>query len=93
MKHHRDESVAFSVVFGLPAEVGLRMAAEALNLSLTTAYRQVRNGDFPCPVRRVGRRYVVRLSDLMRELRIQEVRVRYDDFEAGARFAGGELDT
>lgn len=45
---HRDESVAFSAVFGLPAEVGLRMAAEALNLSPTTAYRQVRNGDFPC---------------------------------------------
>ncbi|MEU8681087.1 helix-turn-helix transcriptional regulator [Streptomyces sp. NPDC001219] len=85
--------MAFSAVFGLPAEVGLRMAAEALNLSPTTAYRQARNGDFPCPVRRAGRRYVVRLSDLMRELGIQEVRVRYDDIEAGARFAGGEVDT
>ncbi|MGW1842678.1 helix-turn-helix transcriptional regulator [Streptomyces sp. NPDC001966] len=93
MKRHRNESVAFSTVFGLPAEVGLRRAAEALNLSPTTAYRRVRNGDFPCPVRRTGRRYVVRLSDLMRELGIQDVRVRYDDIEAGARFAGGEADT
>ncbi|MFE4176451.1 helix-turn-helix transcriptional regulator [Streptomyces sp. NPDC056909] len=69
------------------------MAAEALNLSPSTVYRQVRNGDFPCRVRRTGRRYVVRLSDLMRELGIQEVRVRYDDIEAGARFAGGDIDT
>ncbi|MFD7495622.1 helix-turn-helix transcriptional regulator [Streptomyces sp. NPDC059832] len=85
--------MAFSAVFGLPVEVGLRIAAEALNLSLTTAYRQVRNGDFPCPVRKTGRRYIVRLSDLMRELGIQDVRVSYDDIEAGARFAGGEADT
>ncbi|MGW2057431.1 helix-turn-helix transcriptional regulator [Streptomyces sp. NPDC001840] len=85
--------MAFSAVFGLPAEVGLRTAAKALNLSPTTAYRQARNGDFPCRVRRAGRRYVVRLSDLMRELGIQEVRVRYDDIEAGARFASGDVDT
>ncbi|MFH8992928.1 helix-turn-helix transcriptional regulator [Streptomyces sp. NPDC017940] len=79
-------------MFGLPPEVGLREAAEALNLSLTTAYRQVRNGSFPCPVRSAGRRYVVRLSDLLRALGIQEVRVRYDDIEAGARVAAGEVD-
>ncbi|MFJ6822391.1 helix-turn-helix transcriptional regulator [Streptomyces niveus] len=93
MKRHRDESVAFSALFELPAEVGLRTAAEALNLSPTTAYRRARNDDFPCRVRRAGRRYVVRLSDLMRALGIQEVRVRYDDIEAGARFASGEADT
>lgn len=93
MKRHRDESVAFSVLFGLPAEVGLRMAAAALDVSPATAYRQVRNGEFRCPVRRSGRRHVVRLTDLMRALGIQDVRVRYDDIEAGARFAAGEANT
>lgn len=92
MKRHRDESVAFSAVFGLPAEVGMRMAAEALNLGLSTAYKQARNGEFPCPLRKVGRRYVVRLTDLMRALGIQDVRVHYDDFEAGARIARGRAD-
>ncbi|MEE1790802.1 hypothetical protein PUR28_08435 [Streptomyces sp. BE308] len=37
----------------------------------------------------MGRAYVVRLSDLMRGLGIQDVRVLYDDLEAGARFAEG----
>ncbi|RPK61905.1 hypothetical protein EES43_14955 [Streptomyces sp. ADI96-02] len=92
MKSPGEESVPFSAVFGLPAEVGLRRAAVALDLSPTTAYRRARRGDFPCPVRRSGRRYVVRLPDLMRALGIQDVRVRYDDVEAGARFAGGEAD-
>ncbi|MFJ1955362.1 helix-turn-helix domain-containing protein [Streptomyces microflavus] len=92
MKRHRDESVALSAVFGLPAEVGMRMAADALNLGLSTAYKQARNGGFPCPLRKVGRRYVVRLTDLMRALGIQDVRVHYDDFEAGARIARGRAD-
>ncbi|NEE54095.1 helix-turn-helix domain-containing protein, partial [Streptomyces sp. SID8455] len=46
----------------------MRMAADALNLGLSTAYKQARNGEFPCPLRKVGRRYVVRLTDLMRAL-------------------------
>lgn len=93
MKRHRDESVPFSAVFGLPAEVGLRTAADAFALSLTVAYRRAKRGDFPCSLRKVGRTYVVRTPDLMRALGIQDVRVHYDDFEAGARFAGGETDT
>ncbi|MGW1207153.1 hypothetical protein [Streptomyces cyaneofuscatus] len=92
MKRHRDESVAFSAVFGLPAEVGMRMAAEVLSLGLSTAYKRARIGEFPCPIRKVGRRYVVRLTDLMRALSIQDVRVHYDDFEAGARIARGRAD-
>ncbi|MFI5616200.1 hypothetical protein [Streptomyces sp. NPDC051567] len=93
MKRHRDESVPFSAVFGLPAEVGLRTAADALDLGLTTAYKQARRGDFPCPLRKIGRTYVVRMPDLMRALGIQDVRVHHDDFEAGARFADGKTDT
>ncbi|WP_274031096.1 helix-turn-helix transcriptional regulator [Streptomyces sp. MMBL 11-1] len=93
MKRHRDESVAFSAVFGLPAEMGMRMAADALSLSLSTAYKRARNGEFPCPVRRIGRRYVVRMADLMRTLGIQDVRVHYDDFETGARIARARSDT
>ncbi|MFI1588877.1 MULTISPECIES: hypothetical protein [Streptomyces] len=92
MKRDHDESVPFSTVFGLPSEVGLRIAAATLGLSLTSAYKQAQCGDFPCPLRRVGRRYVVRLRDLMRAAGIQDVRVHYDDLEAGARFAAGEPD-
>ncbi|MFF9198785.1 helix-turn-helix domain-containing protein [Streptomyces sp. NPDC014779] len=90
---HRDESVPFSAVFGLPVEVGLGTAAAVLSLGRSTAYRLAREGSFPCPLRKVGRRYVVRTSDLMRHLHIQDVRVRHDDFEAGARFADGRADT
>lgn len=92
MKRHHDEAVAFSTVFGLPAEVEMRMAADALSLGLGTAYRRARNGEFPCPLRKVGCRYVVRLTDLMRALGIQDVLVHYDDFEAGARVARGRSD-
>ncbi|MFD3975616.1 hypothetical protein [Streptomyces cyaneofuscatus] len=92
MKRHRDETVAFSAVFGLPAEVGMYVAAQALSLGLSTAYQRARRGEFPCPLRKVGRRYVVRLTDLMRALGIQDVRVHYDDFEAGARIARGPAD-
>lgn len=92
MKRHRDESVSLSDVFGLPAEVGMRVAAKALNLSLGTAYKRARRGDFPCRLRRRGRIYSVAVHDLMRGLGIQDVRVRYDDIEEGARFACGESD-
>ncbi|GHB06082.1 hypothetical protein ACIQRS_30105 [Streptomyces termitum] len=87
MRYHRDEYVPFSVLFGLPDEVGLRVAAEALDMKLSRAYRLARSDAFPCPLRRPGRKYVVRMPDLLRALRIQDVRVHYDDFEAGARFA------
>ncbi|MFE2938777.1 helix-turn-helix domain-containing protein [Streptomyces sp. NPDC059255] len=93
MTRRRDESVPFSEIFGLPAEVDLRTAAKALNLGLATAYRRAKRGDFPCALRKVGRRYVVRLPDLMRGLGIQDVRVLYDDIDAGARFASGQTET
>ncbi|GHH69665.1 hypothetical protein GCM10018793_02440 [Streptomyces sulfonofaciens] len=90
MARCRDESVPFSEVFGLPALVNMRTAAKALDLGLSTAYRRARRGDFPCHLHKKGCIYVVRLRDLMRGLGIQDVRVHYDDMEAGARFAGGE---
>lgn len=70
----------------------MKVAAKALNLSMTTAYRRAKRGDFPCRLSKKGRVYEVRLHDLMRSLGIQDVRVRYDDFEAGARFANGGSD-
>ncbi|MFF8769789.1 helix-turn-helix transcriptional regulator [Kitasatospora sp. NPDC015120] len=92
MTRRHDEFVPFSVVFGLPTEVGLRVAAKALGLSPTTAYRRIRRGDFPCALRKAGRTYVVRMPDLMRALGIQDVRVHHDDIEAGARFSAGMTD-
>jgi hypothetical protein len=92
VKRRRDESVPLSAVFGLPAEVGMRVAAKALKLSLGTAYKRARRGDFPCRLHRRGRIYFVAVHDLMRGLGIQDVRVRYDDIEEGARLARGESD-
>ncbi|WP_329546438.1 hypothetical protein OG548_20945 [Streptomyces sp. NBC_01356] len=70
----------------------MRDAAKALNLSLGKAYKMAKYGDFPCRLRRRGRIYVVTLHDLMRGLGIQDVRVRYDDVEEGARLADGGDD-
>ncbi|MFI6855649.1 helix-turn-helix domain-containing protein [Streptomyces sp. NPDC050416] len=58
-------------------------------LRLTTAYKRARCGEFRCRVRKEGGVCGVGLRDLMRALGIQDVRVRYDGFEAGARLADG----
>ncbi|MEU5158593.1 hypothetical protein AB0G74_03130 [Streptomyces sp. NPDC020875] len=90
MTLRRAEYIPFSELFGLPDQVGLRIAAEALEMSLSTAHRRIKNGTFPCPLHRRGRAYVIRLPDLLRRLGVQDVPVHDDDVEAGARFASGE---
>ncbi|GAQ52326.1 helix-turn-helix transcriptional regulator [Streptomyces acidiscabies] len=87
MTRHRDESVPFSEVFGLPPTVSMKTAARALNLSVKTAYKRVKRGEFPCRIRKEGRAYVIHTHDLMRGLGIQDVRVHDDDVEMGARLA------
>ncbi|MFB6604439.1 helix-turn-helix domain-containing protein [Streptomyces noursei] len=67
--------------------MSLVFAAGLFGMSHSTAYRRVRRGEFPCAVARVGRRYVVTMSALLRGLGIQDVRIRPDDMEWGARHA------
>ncbi|MFF1347076.1 helix-turn-helix domain-containing protein [Streptomyces sp. NPDC058322] len=59
-------------MFDLPVAVDLRTAARALGIASTTAYRLIREDDFPCPVLRVGRRYRIPTTELMRALGIED---------------------
>lgn len=51
--------------------------------SAQTAYRLVRRGAFPCPVLRVGGRFRVPTTPLMRTLGIEERPLYAVDLEAG----------
>ncbi|MEU6173988.1 hypothetical protein ABZ832_18955 [Streptantibioticus parmotrematis] len=81
---HRDGTFSFTELFGLPATVSLDLAAGVFGMSLSTAYRRVRLGAFPCRVTKRGRRYVITMAELLRGLGIQDVRVHPDDVEEGA---------
>ncbi|MER6604825.1 helix-turn-helix domain-containing protein [Streptomyces sp. NPDC000927] len=59
-------------MFDLPVAVDLRTAARALGIASTTAYRLIREDEFPCPVLRVGRRYRIPTNELMRTLGIED---------------------
>ncbi|WP_181792875.1 helix-turn-helix domain-containing protein [Streptomyces sp. WELS2] len=59
-------------MFDLPVAVDLRTAARALGIGSTTAYRLIREHEFPCPVLRIGRRYRIPTTELMRALGIED---------------------
>lgn len=50
----------------MPALLGIDEAAAALRMSRNSAYRLVKCGEFPVPVMRLGLKYKVRTSDLVR---------------------------
>ncbi len=52
----------------LPPVVDLPTAAKLFGLGRTLAYNLARDDDFPCPVRRYGRLYRVRTTDLLHAL-------------------------
>ncbi|MBX7554865.1 helix-turn-helix domain-containing protein [Streptomyces sp. tea 10] len=82
--------LSFTEMFDLPVAVDLRTAARALGICSTTAYRLIRNDEFPCPVLRVGRRYRIPTTELMRALGIED-RPLYSmdlELEAGGTGAG-----
>ncbi|MGX1951838.1 helix-turn-helix domain-containing protein [Streptomyces anulatus] len=68
-------------MFDLPVAIDLRTAARALGICTETAYRLNQRGVFPCPVLRVGGRYRVSTSELMRILGIDERPVYAVDLE------------
>lgn len=73
--------LGFTELFDLPVAIDLRTAARALGICTETAYRLNQRGDFPCPVLRVGGRYRVSTSELMRILGIDERPVYAVDLE------------
>jgi len=74
-------------VLRLPASIDLRTAADALGMSIATAYTLVRKDRFPCAVLRPGHRYRVPTSGLRACLGIEDAFVHMDDVERGAAFA------
>ena len=52
----------------LPLTVDLVTAGRAHGLGRTISYELMRRGEFPCPVRRLGRYYRVLKADLMTSL-------------------------
>ncbi|MFD9865587.1 helix-turn-helix domain-containing protein [Streptomyces alboflavus] len=79
--------MSFSEAFDLPLAVDLRTAARAFGVCPGTAYKLIRLGQFPCPVLRVGGRYRIPTSHLLRALGIEERPIYAVDLEAGAEYA------
>ncbi len=72
----------------LPAVVDLVTAGQALGLGRTKAYQLARAGQFPCPVIRAGKTYLVPMAGLLAVLGIP-VPGRADDKEEEGRYPDG----
>ncbi|KND32845.1 helix-turn-helix domain-containing protein [Streptomyces acidiscabies] len=72
MKDLTELRLNFTEMFDLPVTVDLRTAARALGICSKTAYRLIREDEFPCSVLRVGCRYRIPTNELMRALGIED---------------------
>jgi hypothetical protein len=79
--------LTFPELFQLPTVVDLSTAGKAVAISINTAYKLVQEGKFPCPVIRLGHRYKVPTTGLMKALGIEIVPVDPQDVADGAAFA------
>ncbi|GGS15281.1 hypothetical protein GCM10010252_63270 [Streptomyces aureoverticillatus] len=84
MKDPAEGRLSFTEMFELPVAVDLRTAARALGIGSTTAYRLIREDEFPCSVLRVGGRYRIPTKELMRALGIEDRPLYSMDLELGA---------
>ncbi|MES9557987.1 DNA-binding protein [Streptomyces sp. NPDC007076] len=75
--------LTFREIFDLPVSVDLRTAARAFGMCMSTAYRLVASGTFPCETVRVGHRHRIATVNLMRALGIDERPVYADDIADG----------
>jgi hypothetical protein len=66
------EPLTIADVRALPATVDLLVAARALGIGRTRAYELAQRHQFPCPVRRDGRRYRVQTANLLKILDIDD---------------------
>ncbi|MGW5353734.1 helix-turn-helix domain-containing protein [Streptomyces sp. NPDC004031] len=64
--------LSFMEAFDLPVVVDIQTAARALGICLTTAYRLARQDAFPCKVLRIGNRYRIPTTELMRALGVDD---------------------
>lgn len=83
----RMRPVTFPELFQLPTVVDLSTAGKAVGVSIGTAYKLVHHGKFPCPVIRLGHRYKVPTTGLMKALGIDLVAVDPQDVAKGSAFA------
>jgi hypothetical protein len=83
----RTNRLTIPELFDLPAIVDLQTAANAIGISIGTAYKLVHQNQFPCPVLRPGYRYKVPTAGLMKCLRIEDTIVSMDDVDRGVSFA------
>ena len=72
----------------LPAVVDLVTAGQALGFGRTKAYQLARSGQFPCPVIRAGKTYLVPMAGLLAVLGLP-VPGRADDEEEERRYPDG----
>lgn len=79
--------LTFPELFQLPGVVDLRTAARAIGMSVSTAYKLVARGAFPCTVLRPSHRYVVPTAGLLRALEIEAQPIYADDVDEGIGFA------
>jgi Helix-turn-helix domain len=56
----------------LPTTLSVEAAGRLLGCGRSLAYELVQRGEFPCPVLRLGRRYVVPTAGLLRALGIAD---------------------
>jgi len=59
-------------LLALPVSVDVPTAGRAFGMHRDTAYTAAREGSFPCPVLRVGSRYVVPRAGILRALGIEQ---------------------
>ncbi|MFI9202515.1 helix-turn-helix domain-containing protein [Streptomyces sp. NPDC053048] len=67
--------------------LSMRTAARAFDVSVNTAYKLVKSGEFPCETIRVGRQHRVPTAAVMRALGIEEIPVYTEDIRKGIDFA------
>ncbi|MFI9001216.1 helix-turn-helix domain-containing protein [Streptomyces sp. NPDC053541] len=72
-----------------PSFVGLLEAASVMGIAESAARRLIRAGQFPFPVARAGRSYMVSVRALMHFMDIPDVIVHVDYVENGATHASG----
>jgi excisionase family DNA binding protein len=66
-------TVTFAEIAHLPVMVDLLTAARVLGIGRTTAYMLAREGEFPCPLVRIGGAYRVPTLGLLRLLGIDGI--------------------
>ncbi|MEU1898465.1 hypothetical protein ABZ512_08795 [Nocardiopsis dassonvillei] len=89
-RQRRTNNSTVAEVLGFPAVVSLQKAANAMGISISTAYKLVHQDRFPCTVLRPGHRYKIPTAGLMKCLQIENHLVYMEDVDQGASFAREE---